>query len=244
MTDMEYTTPFIKPIRSPFGHYIYDVNRDSIVKVSPEAFAYLDAQLEGNAEVETQYHDATADEIQKLKDNGFLNTKRPREIHNVMANNIEFYMDNFVEQITLQVTQQCNLRCQCCVYSDNNDQTNRRHDNKRMSWEVVKKSIDFFVEHSSQCSSAAIGFYGGEPLLEFDLLKRCILYAKEQFYGKDLRFTLTTKALCSQKRLLSFSRNTALQTFSSAWTVRPKSTIRTVRLPMELAARLRKSLKT
>ena len=201
---MDYTTPFIKLIRSPFGHYFYDVNRDGIVKVSPEAFAYLGALLESDGETEAQYRGVTADEIQKLQNNGFLKTKRPREIHNKTADHIAFYLDNFVEQLILQLTQQCNLRCQYCVYSDNNDQTNRRHDNKRMSWEVAKKSMDFFREHSAQSASVNIGFYGGEPLLEFALLKRCVLYAEEQFSGKTLRFSLTTNGTVFTREVITF----------------------------------------
>lgn len=53
-----------------------------------------------------------------------------------------------------------------------------------MSFEIAKRAIDFFLEHSLERSEVSIGFYGGEPLLEFELIKQAVAYVKEHCEGK------------------------------------------------------------
>lgn len=95
-----------------------------------------------------------------------------------------------IEQLTLQVTQNCNLRCSYCVYGGS--YINRHHCNKRMDFQMAKKAIDFALERSSDSRRLSIGFYGGEPFLEFELIKQCINYVHEMVEGKDVLFTVTT----------------------------------------------------
>lgn len=83
----------------------------------------------------------------------------------------------------MQVTQNCNLRCQYCVYSGS--YINRVHNNKRMSVEVAKQAIDFLVKHSENSKEISIGFYGGEPLLEVPLIREVVDYAEGVFSGKN-----------------------------------------------------------
>ena len=94
--------------------------------------------------------------------------------------------------VILQVTQNCNLRCEYCVYSGS--YINRVHTNKRMSFETAVKTIDFLAAHSLNCNEVSIGFYGGEPLLEIELIKKAVSYAKEVFGEKKVNFNMTTNA--------------------------------------------------
>ena len=55
---------------------------------------------------------------------------------------------------------------------------------KRMSFETAVKTIDFLAAHSLNCNEVSIGFYGGEPLLEIELIKKAVSYAKEVFGEK------------------------------------------------------------
>lgn len=61
-----------------------------------------------------------------------------------------------------------------------------------MSFETAKRAIDFYLEHSIDRSWAAIGFYGGEPLLEFELIKKCVDCLEGKIEGKQILFNLTT----------------------------------------------------
>ena len=105
---------------------------------------------------------------------------------------MESLYENNLNTIILQVTQNCNLRCQYCVYSGS--YINRVHNNKRMSVEVAKQAIDFLVKHSENSKEISIGFYGGEPLLEVPLIREVVDYAEGVFSGKKLLFNMTTNA--------------------------------------------------
>ena len=61
-----------------------------------------------------------------------------------------------------------------------------------MSLDTAKRSIDFFVKHSGDSKKVSIGLYGGEPLIEFELLKEIVEYAESQFVGKEVGFSMTT----------------------------------------------------
>lgn len=68
------------------------------------------------------------------------------------------------------------------------------HSKKRMSLETAKKAVDFYYNHCKNTKSAQIGFYGGEPLLEIELIKEIVEYSKILFRGKEIIFNMTTNA--------------------------------------------------
>ena len=80
--------------------------------------------------------------------------------------------------VTLCLTHDCNLRCAYCY-------AGRKH-GRRMTWETAQRAIDFALEHAVRRAAltgeppeAQLGYFGGEPLLEWDLLKRSSAYADE-----------------------------------------------------------------
>lgn len=94
---------------------------------------------------------------------------------------------------TLCLTHACNLRCTYCYAGDKSD--------RRMSWQVAQRAVDFCLEQTvkrarllCQPAVAQIGFFGGEPLLEWDLLQRAFTYARDESHRLDieLRRTVTT----------------------------------------------------
>lgn len=93
-------------------------------------------------------------------------------------------------QIILELTEECNLRCQYCIYNENY-KNNRNFGLKRMSKETAFKAIDFLVENGDK-SEISITFYGGEPLLEFQLLKEVIEYSKLVMPERRKHFSFTT----------------------------------------------------
>lgn len=94
--------------------------------------------------------------------------------------------------ITLQLTQQCNFRCAYCIYSDISNENQREHSSKRMPFDTAKRSIDFLIEHSCNLDTVNIGFYGGEPLLEMDLIINIIDYVESVSEGKKVTYSMTT----------------------------------------------------
>lgn len=102
----------------------------------------------------------------------------------------------------LQLTQNCNLRCKYCVYSGG--YYNRKHNNKRMDWETAKKALEFFIKHSVERPEKTISFYGGEPLLEFPLMKKCILWIEETYKEQSVSFNFTTNATLLNEEIIKF----------------------------------------
>jgi len=91
--------------------------------------------------------------------------------------------------LLLEITEKCNLGCYYCVYSK--DYPNERPPSpKEMSFDTAKKAIDELVPLSKR--SALIGFYGGEPLLNMDLIRKTINYSKKSFPSKEFTFSVTT----------------------------------------------------
>lgn len=96
-----------------------------------------------------------------------------------------------LEQLILELTGKCNMRCKYCVYNDEFEYA-RAFNSEDMSVDTAKKAIDYFFEHSRK--EASVTFYGGEPLVKYDLLKWSIDYSleKNKVYNKNLTFSLTT----------------------------------------------------
>lgn len=202
--------PHIHLIKLYGEYYFYDVNTNAIVSIPLEVYEYLKAIVstdEGNyadtASFPKEVNMRFKDGIDFLKSQGLLSPRnKDLYIEHQEANILESLYDNSLKSITLQVTQNCNLRCKYCVYSGS--YVNRTHTNKRMSFETAKKALDFFYRHSYSSRDLSFGFYGGEPLLEFELIKKCVEYIKELFCGKELLFTLTTNATLLTEEMITF----------------------------------------
>jgi uncharacterized protein len=181
--------PFIKLFRSPNDFYFYEVGKNEIIRVSEELFNYLEGIL---SDAPICIDKELCSQIDFLQDNGYLSDIRPQRIKHPYSANLKLLLDRKIESITLQLTQECNFRCSYCIYSGEKNTKQRSHSSECMSWETAKKAIDFFLEHSIDSESRSVGFYGGEPLLQFDLLKKVVEYSEEKLRGKHLEFNITT----------------------------------------------------
>ena len=133
---------------------------------------------------------------------GYLKTTRVEKAKNPCIDYIEDFLNNRVAYLVLQVTQGCNLRCEYCVYSGGYD--TRTHTNKRMNYKTAIKAIDFLIEHSKDEDTLYLGFYGGEPLLEFELIKMCVKYINKNAFGKKVEFNITTNATLLTENIVDF----------------------------------------
>lgn len=195
--------PFIHLFNTKKGYYIFDVNTNAILKIKQDSYNLLKKITSSQAFSEELYKSYCEDEtIKNLEDSGFLLSKKVKEVVHPYSNILEYYMSRNIKMLTLQVTQQCNLRCEYCAYSG--IYANREHKNVKMSLETAKKGIRFLIENSIDTEEVNIGFYGGEPLLEFNLVKEAILYAKSISEGKKLTFSFTTNGTLFTKEIIEF----------------------------------------
>jgi uncharacterized protein len=197
---MENSKPFIYLLETPYGKYFFDVNTDRIYCINENIYSSLKSILEDQDELADE---TSRIEIEKMEDEGLLKKDRPKVMKHPATDFMDYYLSHKIESITLQLTQNCNFRCEYCIYGQGS-LLNRGHSLKKMSFVTAKKAVDFLREHSRDTERLSIGFYGGEPLLEFDLLKRIVKYAKEVFYGKSLGFTITTNASLINKEKIDF----------------------------------------
>lgn len=187
--------PFIQFFKTSNNYYIFDVNTNKIIKIEAEVYELLNKGFDLAKEHPT---------VKNLIKQGFLSCNRPLIIYHPYNDVIEHFLDSKIDKITLQVTQECNYRCNYCVYSDRPSNKNRHHAKKIMNIELAKKCIDFYLQHSEDSLERNIGFYGGEPLLQFELIKECVKYAIKKMEGKIINFNITTNGSLFSDDIIDF----------------------------------------
>ena len=147
---------------------------------------------------ETEAREA-AEEIRELIDSKVLYTDadyRPA---------IESFADRptVVKALCLHIAHDCNLRCKYC-FADEGEYHGRK---ALMSFEVGKKALDFLVANSGSRRNLEVDFFGGEPLLNFDVVKQITAYGRslEEKYNKHFRFTLTTNGVLLNDEFAEFA---------------------------------------
>lgn len=191
--------PFIHLFHTCGSYYAFDVNTNSIIKMGKKNYDLLKLMQKDELQASD---DELKPFLERMQHKGFFSSNKVKEILHPATNYLDSYLGTELQLICLQVTQQCNLRCDYCVYSGKYE--NRSHSKARMSFDTAKKSIDFLIEHSENVERVNIAFYGGEPILEFELLKKCILYTLDAAEGKEVGFNLTTNGTLFTKEIIEF----------------------------------------
>ena len=108
-----------------------------------------------------------------------------------------------VKALCLHVAHSCNLNCAYCFASQGKYQGERA----LMSFEVAKQAMDFLVANSGNHVNLEVDFFGGEPLMNFDVVKKTVEYARsiEKEHGKNFRFTLTTNGVDVDEEVMEFA---------------------------------------
>ncbi len=108
-----------------------------------------------------------------------------------------------IKALCLHVSHACNLSCDYCFAGEG-----RYHgETALMTPEVGKKAIDFLIEHSGKRRNLEVDFFGGEPLLNWVVVRQIVDYAREieKSKGKNFRFTLTTNGVLIDDDVIEFA---------------------------------------
>lgn len=110
-----------------------------------------------------------------------------------------------VKALCLHVAHTCNLDCEYCFAS----QGKYHGERALMSFEVGKRALDFLVENSGDRHNLEVDFFGGEPLMNWQVVKDLVAYARsiEQQHDKCFRFTLTTNGMLVDDDVIEFSNS-------------------------------------
>ncbi len=196
--------PFIQLFKTPRSQYVYDANKNEILPVSSEAFCFLSNCTRGSENIET----TSLTEIKELRQQGYLATESVvQDIRHPYTPFVGDFLDRKISQMTLQVTQGCNLRCKYCIYSEEINQHQRSHSSKSMDWKTAKQAVDFLYAHSIDSDHVTIAFYGGEPLLALPLIQQVVAYSRELFDGKEIDYTITSNGTLLTDEIMHFLVN-------------------------------------
>lgn len=196
--------PLIILYKTPFGQYFYETNRNEVVSVSENMYQYLRALLYDIEFEDLDITEKTKAEYIELQECGYLSPPVVQEVKHPLTGELEKILDRKVDKVTLQITQNCNLRCSYCIYSEDSNLGQRSHSANIMSLDTAKKALNFYKEHSIDSEMASITFYGGEPLIEFQRMKEIVSYAEQIFEGKEILFGITTNATLLNEEVIDF----------------------------------------
>ena len=109
---------------------------------------------------------------------------------------------NVVKALCLHVAHTCNLNCSYCFASQGKYQGERA----LMSFEVGKQAFDFLIANSGTRRNLEVDFFGGEPTLNFDVVKQLVAYARsvEKAHNKNFRFTFTTNGMLMDDEMIDY----------------------------------------
>ncbi len=107
-----------------------------------------------------------------------------------------------IKALCLHVAHTCNLNCSYCFASQGKYQGDRA----LMSFEVGKRAFDFLIENSGDRRNLEVDFFGGEPMMNFDVVKKLVAYARsiEKEHNKNFRFTFTTNGVLLDEEVMDF----------------------------------------
>lgn len=147
---------------------------------------------------ETELREALSD-IAELTANGQLFTK---DIYEDYIGEVK-KRKTVVKALCLHIAHDCNLACKYC-FAEEGEYHGRR---ALMSFEVGKKALDFLIANSGQRRNLEVDFFGGEPLMNWQVVKDLVAYgrAQEKKYDKHFRFTLTTNGVLLNDEVQEFA---------------------------------------
>ncbi len=120
-----------------------------------------------------------------------------------MAGELKRKTAGVVKALCLHIAHTCNLNCSYCFAS----QGKYHGERAIMSFEVGKRALDFLIENSGSRRNLEVDFFGGEPLMNFDVVKQLVEYARsiEKQHNKNFRFTLTTNGMLIDDDVIDFA---------------------------------------
>lgn len=138
-------------------------------------------------------------ECLELKEQGMLFTP---DIYEPIIEDFTKERQTVVKALCLHIAHDCNLACRYC-FAEEGEYHGRR---ALMSFEVGKKALDFLIENSGSRRNLEVDFFGGEPLMNWDVVKQLVQYGREQEkkYNKNFRFTLTTNGVLLNDEIMEF----------------------------------------
>lgn len=182
--------------RSPVGYHLYDREKNKVIALRRDEYDAFSPQYA------KEFPEERERVLKRFQSKGYCTKSSLEKIEHPIGSVLEAYLTQKASNLVLQVTQNCNLRCSYCVYSGN--YYNRQHNHQRMDESTALCAVDFFMKRSAAVEKPIIGFYGGEPFLEFELIKKVVAYVEEKYPDRNCGFNLTTNMTLLNDEIIDF----------------------------------------
>ncbi len=194
-----HNVSFVIDTNSGAVHTVDDIAYDILEFLSGNFFDYTENYIVKKLEKKYNTNDIREayGEILKLYENGKLFSK---DCYENLAT--EEKLSSPIKAVCLNVSHDCNLRCEYCFASRGDFGCIR----ELMPLETAKKAVDFIIKKSGDIKNLEMDFFGGEPLMNFDVVKETVKYARslEKKHNKNFRFTITTNGLLLDDDKINF----------------------------------------
>lgn len=179
---------------------LYEIEtKENIIEKMVEKYTQPVHKAVFEEEVTPEIVKEAMEEIESLKADGTLFTEDTYKDYI-----IDFKKrSTVVKALCLHIAHDCNLACRYC-FAEEGEYKGRR---ALMTYEVGKKALDFLIANSGQRRNLEVDFFGGEPLMNFDVVKQLVAYGREQekIHDKNFRFTLTTNGVLLNDDIMEFA---------------------------------------
>jgi len=197
--EAEASAPFIKKFQDGKNCYIFDVNTNQIIEVEQPIYDIIDAFCDGDAGPARFNGDYTQQEIedymeqikQARHNDGLFSGFRPSEITFGIqeAQDVEnLHRENGLNQLILELTKECNLHCGYCSTSGKYS-TKIVDTSHTLSGDGWKRAVDFFCRQATGIRQPCITFYGGEPLIHFELIREIVSHVRDFYSERNIIFS-------------------------------------------------------
>ncbi len=177
-------------------YFLFDVPSNSLFNIEAAVHHYLQGEITSSAEREQIEAD-----LSELKALGYLLEAPELEP--------ELKLDSIFKALCLHISHDCNLRCQYCFA----DTGPFGGDREQMSYEVGQAALDLLLKESGKREQLEVDFFGGEPLLNLEVVKQLVAYGREAAtaVGKRINFTLTTNGIELDQAAQAFLNEAGIQ---------------------------------
>ena len=165
-----------------------------------EVLAILGQKYLGQEEISAEDIEECYKQVETLKDMGKLFAEDTFE---PVAGTLKEKTSGVIKALCIHIAHTCNLNCEYCFAS----QGKYHGERAMMSLEVGKRALDFLIENSGSRKNLEVDFFGGEPLMNFDVVNGMVEYARsiEKEHNKNFRFTLTTNGVLIDDDVIEFA---------------------------------------
>ena len=193
------------------ANYVYDSHTNGVIKIDPFVRRILDDYFRlSRKELETAHaaipkavlHRSIQFIEDAIHDLGLFQPSSAIKFSRTMSrDDFDAEMENGLPALTLNVTERCNLFCSYCPLTDSR-QSQPSKSLPAMTWEIARNSLDCFLALTSAQRVVRIVFFGGEPLLDWELIQKCLRYLRSSYASRKVQVQLVSNLTLLKKSML------------------------------------------